>query len=291
MGGRCRCGRLTAIGPAPQRRLALAVITLLLGLCDAAVRRPSSGAFLLDFEDLTAGTCQFSQGIPISDEYASSSVGFVGPGFGGMNGGVPMDGCALSAGGFPPLGNDSFAGSGFLGFSTVHTFTGGRTGKAIAPETVRFDSRMTNIVASFAGIDNHNVHIELWSGPGNSYNDGGVLLQSFELPMLGRLQAYNLVDENDIFVDCVRRMEISSPAKMFVLDNLEYALSAAGDEICVNDPAIAEAAAEAALQAALDGVGQSSDAVARMHSGARWRAAVTATAAVLAAAAAQRRRC
>ena len=116
-------------------------------------------------------------------------------------------------------------------------------GKPIAPETVRFAVRMTNVVASFAGIDGHDVTVTLWSGPSTSYNDAGSLLRTITLPMTSSLQALNLVDENDIFVDCVRRIEISSAAKMFVLDDLRYDLSAADDSVCADDPAIAKAAA------------------------------------------------
>lgn len=213
---------------------------------DAAVRRPSLGSFKLDFEDLASGRCQYEEAVPIAMEYAALNVKFEGPGFGGLNGGVALDACALSSGKFPPLGNDSFAGKGFLGFSALHVFHG-RPGKAIAPETLRFDVRMTNIVISFAGIGGHSVAVRLWSGPQNSFNDGGVLLQSFTLQMTAELQSFELVDENDLFVDCVRRIEIDSPAKMFVIDDLQYEVSATGDDVCVDDPAIAEQAAEDAL--------------------------------------------
>ena len=221
------------------------------------IHNPTQGVptFVKDFENLNlTGVCRFENGILIRSQYAHDFVEFAGPGFGSLNGGVLLDACALSGGDYPPLGNASFAGRGFVGFSTLHTFTGGRTGKAIAPETVRFALRMTNIRASFAGIDGHSVRVELWSGPGTSYNNKGVLLLSREMQMSGELRQFPFVNSADRMVDCVRRIEISSPAKMFVLDNFLYELSAASDEQCPDDPAIREAAAAAALQVALEDV-------------------------------------
>jgi len=173
----------------------------------AAVRRPSSQPHAIAFEGVSTH-CDFADGVPLSSEYeALHLVKFEGPGFGALNGGVPMHACTLWHGAFPPLGNDSFAGSGFLGFSTLHAFHE-RTGKPISPETIRFDVRMTNLVASFAAVDGHAVTVELWSGAGLSFNDNGVLLKTFLLPTSAEMQSFNLVDENDIFVDCVRRMEV-----------------------------------------------------------------------------------
>ena len=209
----------------------------------AGVRRPARGSFSLSFDGLADGVCQFTDGAPLTNEYAAANALFSGPGYGELNGGAVLGGCALSGGAFPPLGNQSFSGGGFLGFSTLHVFNAAAAGKPIAPETVRFAVRMTNVVASFAGIDGHTVTVTLWSGPSNSYNDAGSLLKTVTLPMTSSLQALELVDENDIFVDCVRRIEISSAAKMFVLDDLRYDLSAADDSVCSDDPAIAEAAA------------------------------------------------
>lgn len=217
----------------------------------APVRRPSQASLAIDFENL-ASSCNFAEGIPLTDEYSASGVSFSGPGFGALNGGVPLDVCALSSGAFPPLGNASVAGSGFLGFSTIHTFNG-RTGKPIAPETVRFDVRTTNFVISLAGIDGHSVTVDMWSGPLNSFNDGGVLLHSVNLVMTHQLQSFDLVDENDLFIDCVRRLEIASPAKMFLLDNLRFDISSTDDAVCVDDPAIAERAAADASSSTLAG--------------------------------------
>ena len=224
--------------------------------CNGAVLNPSRGKFTIDFEHLAAGVCLFSEGIPLAREFSASSITFAGPGFGGMNGGVPLDVCTLASGLYPPLGNHSVAGDGFLGFSELHTFVGGRTGKALAPETIRFDSRMTNIHASFAAIDGHAVRVELWSGPASSFDDHGVLLRSMQLAATDKLQQFQLADENDIFVDCVRRMVVSSSAKMFVLDDLQYSLSAATDALCPNDPAVAPTATAQQEQASSSAVGR-----------------------------------
>ena len=169
-----------------------------------AVRRPAILTHSIGFEGLTTN-CDFAAAkAPIYDEYAERDVSFSGPGFGipiAPNGGVAMDGCALWDGAFPPLGNGSFDGRGFLGFSAAHSFHE-RTGKPIAPETLRFDVRMTNIKASFAGLDGHPVNIEVWSGPGSSYNDGGELLETFSIPMSTTLSEVELADKNGIYVDC-----------------------------------------------------------------------------------------
>ena len=163
------------------RRLLIGLLALL-DFAVAVVKRPSQLTHHLDFEGLST-TCDFSAAPAIlKDEYTTRLVTFSGPGFGGLNGGVAMDRCALSSGNFPPLNNASVAGTGFLGFSTLHAFVG-RTGKPISPETVRFDVRMTNILASFSGLDGHSVTIELWSGPGDSFDDEGELLQANALSM------------------------------------------------------------------------------------------------------------
>jgi len=179
------------------RRLRVAAILsacVWLQLCHAQVRRPATNGHSLTFEDLSS-ICDFAEGTPISDEYAARLATFSGPGFGSLNGGVPAHACALAAGTYPPLGNASFAGSGFLAFSTLHAFHG-RTGKPVGPQTIRFDVRMTNLRVSFAGIDGHEALVELWSGSSLSYNDRGELLASFRLPMTAELQSFDLVDEN-----------------------------------------------------------------------------------------------
>merc|ERR1719487_746503 len=100
----------------------------------AAVRRPSSEPHAITFEGVSTH-CNFAHGVPLSSEYeALHFVKFEGPGF----------------------------GTGFLGFSTLHAFHE-RTGKPISPETIRFDVRVTNVVASFAVVDGHAVTVELWS--------------------------------------------------------------------------------------------------------------------------------
>lgn len=248
-----RCSR----GSRRRCRLPLALAMLAAPCRMNIIHNPTQGVptFVKDFENFNlTGVCRFEDGILIRSQYAHDFVEFAGPGFGSLNGGVLLDACALSGGVYPPLGTNSFRGRGFVGFSTLHTFTGGRTGKAIAPETVRFALRMTNIRAYFAGIDGHSVRVELWSGPGTSYNNKGVLLLSREMQMSGVLRQFPFVNSADRMVDCVRRIEISSPAKMFVLDNFTYELSAASDAQCPDDPAIREAATAAALQVALEEV-------------------------------------
>lgn len=223
-----------ALLPPFGRRLLIGLLALL-DFAVAVVKRPSQLTHHLDFEGLST-TCDFSAAPAIlKDEYTTRLVTFSGPGFGGLNGGVAMDRCALSSGNFPPLNNASVAGTGFLGFSTLHAFVG-RTGKPISPETVRFDVRMTNILASFSGLDGHSVTIELWSGPGDSFDDEGELLQTYTLPMTATLQSFKLVDEADIFVDCVRRMTFTSPSKIFILDDLRYDVSSADDGLCGAEP-------------------------------------------------------
>ena len=105
--------------------------------------------------------CDFALGDVVQEQYADKMVHFSGPGFGGLNGGVEIGGCTLGKGELPPLSNSSFAGQGFLGFSTLHMLSGGRTGKPVSPETLRFDVRMTNIRLSLAGLDGNAVTIEL----------------------------------------------------------------------------------------------------------------------------------
>jgi hypothetical protein len=176
-----------------QGPMAAAAATVVMVASLGLVRNPSQMTHTLTFEGFTSN-CDFAKGVPISNEYATRAAQFTGPGFGALNGGVPMHGCTVSGGDFPPLGNDSFSGSGFLGFSTLHTFND-RAGKPISPEIIRFDVRVTNMLVSLAGIDGHSVSIEMWSGAGRSYNDAGELLQSFSLPVAPTLQRFSLVDE------------------------------------------------------------------------------------------------
>ena len=53
---------------------------------------------------------------------------------------------------------------------------------------------------------------------------------------LGRVQSFELIDDKELFVDCVRRIKFYSTAKLFVLDNLRYALSSASDGVCTDSP-------------------------------------------------------
>ena len=168
----------------------------------AQVRRPSLGSHNVNFEGLADGSaegttriCDLSEGRPLSNEYAAKLAAFSGPGFGALNGGVPAHACSLWDGLIPPLGNHSFDGLGFLAFSTIAVFYG-RTGKPIAPETIRFDVRVTNMRIAFAGIDNHDAVVELWSGAYTSYNDRGVLLRTYRLRMTENLQTFDLTDDN-----------------------------------------------------------------------------------------------
>ena len=188
------------------------LVCLWAAVCEAQVRRPATVGHSITFED-SSTVCDFAQGAPISTEYAARLATFSGPGFGSLNGGVIAHACALSSGQYPPLGNISFAGSGFLAFSTLHVFHN-RAGKPVAPETVRFDVRVTNLRVSFSGIDNHEVQIQLWSGPALSYNDRGTLLASYRLPMTAELQAFDLID--DRVSCCHTRTPALSPVPSFL---------------------------------------------------------------------------
>ena len=141
-----------------ERLVALAA--LLQPARPASLKRPASTQFTIDF-DQPGLPCEFSEGEVLRTQYASKMVEFSGPGFGGLNGGVEVGGCAVGAGELPPLSNSSFAGVGMLGFSTLHTLSGGRTGKPVSPETLRFDVRMTNIRLGLSGLDGHAVTVEL----------------------------------------------------------------------------------------------------------------------------------
>ena len=112
-----------------------------------------------------------------------------------------------------------------MGFSTLHTLSG-RVGKPVGPETIRFDAYMTNVAVGFAGLDGHPVEIEVYSGAADSYDDLGELLLKESVPLSDGLVRHELVDSQNIFVDCVRRLVISSTAKIFLLDDLEYGPSA-----------------------------------------------------------------
>lgn len=209
----------------------LAAVWLLALRCAAQVRRPASGSHSLTFEDMATSVCDLAKGTPLGNEYAARLATFRGPGFGSLNGGVPARACLLADGDFPPLGNHSFEGNGFLAFSTLHVFHD-QTGKPVGPETVNFDVRATNIRVALAGIDGHSAEIELWSGPANAYNDHGELLATSVVQMSPELQSFDMLDDAGMYVDCVRRMVIRSEAKLFVLDNLFFEMTSADDSVC-----------------------------------------------------------
>ena len=50
------------------------------------------------------------------------------------------------------------------------------------------------------------------------------------------LATFELIDERDVFVDCVRRVRFYSPAKIFIMDNFAYEVTLAGDDHCGVDP-------------------------------------------------------
>ena len=76
------------------------------------------------------------------------------------------------------------------------------------------------------------------------------MLQRFTLQMSATLQRFELVDENDLFIDCVRRLEFFSTAKIFIMDNLRYAVSAASDGVCPDSPSATASSAATASTAA-----------------------------------------
>ena len=170
------------IGPMLQPLLQLLMLCAL-GVSLAAVRRPSSAAFTLTFEEEslpsnlleTPPACDYQFSPVLRTAYSSKLARFSGPGFGSLNGGVIVRRCALSSGNYPPLSNASVSGDQFLGFSTLHALRN-RTGKPIGPETVRFDARVSNIRMKVAGIDGHELHIELYDGAKDTYNDAGDLV-------------------------------------------------------------------------------------------------------------------
>tara|TARA_B110001452_G_scaffold99648_1_gene82618 strand:- start:980 stop:1876 length:897 start_codon:yes stop_codon:yes gene_type:complete len=219
----------------------LGILLLLPAACRAAsLKRPASSEFTIDFDDVTLFTeglpCDFALGNVVRDQYASMMARFSGPGFGGLNGGVAIGGCTLGTGELPPLSNSSFHGVGMLGFSTLHTLSGGRTGKPVSPETVRFDVRMTNIRIGISGLDGHAVTIELYTGAFESYDDPGELIRSYAIPVTESLAVHELIDERDVFVDCVRRVRFYSTAKIFVVDDFSYEVTLSDDDYCGLDP-------------------------------------------------------
>lgn len=130
----------------------------------ASLKRPASTEFHISFDEPNL-PCDFAEGEVIQDQYWDKMVRFQGPGYGGLNGGVEVGRCTLSKGDLPPLSNESAAGLGFLGFSTLHMLSGGRTGKPVSPEVFRFDVRMTNIRIGLAGLDGNAIDIELCAPP------------------------------------------------------------------------------------------------------------------------------
>lgn len=222
--------------------LAVRFVLLLLPAASlaASLKRPASSEFTIDFDDASLFTeglpCDFALGNVVRDQYASMMARFSGPGFGGLNGGVAIGGCTLGTGELPPLSNLSFHGVGMLGFSTLHTLSGGRTGKPVSPETVRFDVRMTNIRIGLSGLDGHAVTIELYTGAFDSYDDPGELIRSYAIPVTESLAVHELIDERDVFVDCVRRIRFYSTAKIFVVDDFSYEVTLSDDDYCGLDP-------------------------------------------------------
>jgi hypothetical protein len=230
-------GRING-GPSTRHLLLLLVSLGSRRVRAASLKRPSSSKFNIDFEGDgdVALPCDFSEGDVVKEQYASKMALFSGPGFGGLNGGVRTGGCAVGRGDLPPLSNKSFTGLGLLGFSTLHMLSDGRTGKPVSPETVRFDVRMTNIRIGLAALDGNSITVELWSGVHNDYADTGVIIQSFSFAATADLVVYELINVNDVFIDCVRRIYITSQAKIFIVDDISYEVSNADDEYCGIDP-------------------------------------------------------
>ena len=79
-------------------------------------------------------------------------------------------------------------------------------------------------------------HPRRYSGAFDSYDDEGELLHTFAFPVSDTLATFELIDERDVFVDCVRRVRFYSPAKIFIMDNFAYEVTLAGDDHCGVDP-------------------------------------------------------
>ena len=130
--------------------------------------------------------------------------------------------------------NASLIGSRTLGFSTLHLLEG-TNGKPVAPESLRFDTAVTNLRLGLAGIDDKPVTVELYDGVFDSFEDQGTLLRRLVFPLTPEMRIHELVNDNQIFVDCVRRVVILSPAKLFLLDEISYGESTATDATCQVD--------------------------------------------------------
>ena len=50
------------------------------------------------------------------------------------------------------------------------------------------------------------------------------------------LAVHELIDERDVFVDCVRRVRFYSTAKIFVIDDFSYEVTLSDDDYCGLDP-------------------------------------------------------
>ena len=107
------------------RRALFALLCIVQRSGGASVRRPSQQQLSIDFEGPPTQVCDFALGSVVTDQYAANLAQFAGPGYGSLNGGVVMGACALSGGAFPPLGNASFGGGSYMGFSTLHVLSTG----------------------------------------------------------------------------------------------------------------------------------------------------------------------
>ena len=151
---------------------------------------------------------RLADGALLSNQFlGDKQVRFEGPGFGNPNGGVWLGGCSVADGDYPPLSNASVNGNGFMGFSTLHTLSG-RVGKPVGPETIRFDAYMTN-VARLRRARRPPRRDRGVLGAADSYDDLGELLLKESVPLSDGLVRHELVDSQNIFVDCVRRLVIS----------------------------------------------------------------------------------
>ena len=168
---------------------------------------PCGSPTVINFDDVAA-PANFIQTMPLTNQYAALGVIFAGPG--GLDGGAILN----SNGDFQVTG---FSGSNFLAFNANSTLSDG--GVPRGPETISF-SQPQSSVSLLAGSG-------LSAGQTltvSAYNTGNVLLTASTITLASALAPVQVAGNG------ISQVVVSSPAAVFVLDNLTFA------PVCVTSP-------------------------------------------------------
>jgi uncharacterized repeat protein (TIGR01451 family) len=158
---------------------------------------PQAGLTVIDFDDFPQ-PCSFISTTALRDEYQSRGIRFNGPG--GNNGGAILDQCSgFSVSGYSP--------PNFLGFNAWTSLSNGGIPRGPEEITLLGTASFVQVNAGSSEGSGYPITLEAFNLAGSSLGSHTITLASVLQPLL-------------VTADGIARVVISTPASVFVLDDL-----------------------------------------------------------------------